>query len=355
MRSDQNRRSFIRTSTLAAAGIGLGINGFAENLGPVSTQWFAEGTRVGIIGLDTSHCIAFTKALNNSAASLEFGGFKVLAAYPYGSRKIQSSFDRIAGYTAEMKTLGVEITSSIADLLKKVDFILLETNDGRLHLEQALEVIKAGKPLFIDKPIAASLADAAAIFEAAKKANVGVFSSSSLRYTSGAQELAAGKLGKVLGAETYSPCHLESTHPDLFWYGIHGVESLFTVMGTGCKEVVRVSTPETDVVTGTWSDGRVGTFRGIRSGKSAYGGPPASALYGGTVFAEKGTAQIGEYAGYNPLLLRIIDFFKTGVVPVSAQETLEICAFMEAADASKKLGGIPVSLDSMFSKALLKR
>lgn len=355
MRSEQNRRSFIRTSALTAAGIGLGINGFAENLGPASRQLFAGGTRVGIIGLDTSHCIAFTKALNNPAAGIEFGGFKVLAAYPYGSRTIQSSFDRIAGFTVEMKTLGVEITGSIADLLKKVDFILLETNDGRLHLEQALEVIKAGKPLFIDKPIAASLADAAAIFAAAKKANVGVFSSSSLRYTSGAQELAAGKLGKVLGAETYSPCHLESTHPDLFWYGIHGVESLFTVMGTGCKEVVRVSTPETDVVTGTWSDGRVGTFRGIRSGKSAYGGPPASALYGGTVFAEKGTAQIGEYAGYNPLLVRIIDFFKTGVVPVSAQETLEICAFMEAADASKKLGGIPVSLDSMFSKALLKR
>jgi predicted dehydrogenase len=346
MRSEQNRRSFIKTSALAAAGIGLGINGFAENLGPASKQLFAEGTRVGIIGLDTSHSIAFTKALNNPAAGPEFGGFKVVAAYPYGSREIQSSSDRILGYTTEIKTLGVEITGSIADLLKKVDFILLETNDGRLHLEQALEVIKSGKRFFIDKPIAASLKDAAAIFAAAKKANVGVFSSSSLRYTIGAQELAAGKLGKVLGAETYSPCHLESTHPDLFWYGIHGVESLFTVMGTGCKEVVRVSTADTDVVTGTWSDGRIGTFRGTRSGKGGYGG---------TVFAEKGTAPIGDYGGYNPLLVRIIDFFKTGIVPVSSEETLEICAFMEAADASKKMGGIPVSLDSMFSKASLKR
>lgn len=163
MRSEQNRRSFIKTSALAAAGIGLGFNGFAENLGSASKQLFAQGTRVGIIGLDTSHCSAFTKALNNPTAGLEFGGFKVLAAYPYGSRTIQSSFDRIAGFTAEMKTLSVEITSSIADLLKKVDVILLETNDGRLHLEQAIEVIKAGKPLFIDKPIAASLADAAAI------------------------------------------------------------------------------------------------------------------------------------------------------------------------------------------------
>jgi len=346
MRSEQNRRSFIKTSALAAAGIGLGINGFAENLSLAPRQFLAEGTRVGIIGLDTSHSIAFTKALNNPEAGPEFGGFKVVAAYPYGSKDIQSSADRIPGYIVEMKNLGVEITGSIADLLNKVDYILLETNDGRLHLEQALEVIKSGKRFFIDKPIAASLKDAATIFTAAKKANVSVFSSSSLRYTTGAQELAAGKLGKVLGAETYSPCHLESTHPDLFWYGIHGVESLFTVMGTGCKEVVRVSTADTDVVTGTWSDGRVGTFRGTRSGKGGYGG---------TVFAEKGTAPIGDYGGYNPLLVRIIDFFKTGVVPVSSVETLEICAFMEAADASKKMGGIPVSLDSMFSKASIKR
>jgi predicted dehydrogenase len=331
---------------VAAAGIGLGVQGLAQNLYAKSEVGLAEGTRVGIIGLDTSHSIAFTKALNNPAAGPEFSGFKVVAAYPYGSKEIKSSFDRIAGYTLEMKNLGVEITQSIAELLPKVDFILLETNDGRMHLEQAMEVIKSGKRFFIDKPIAASLEGAAAIFTAAQKANVSVFSSSSLRYTSGAQSFAAGKLGKILGADTYSPCVLESTHPDLFWYGIHGVESLFTLMGTGCKEVVRVSTADTEIVTGTWRDGRIGTFRGTRSGKSGYGG---------TVFAEKGIAPIGDYEGYNPLLIRIIDFFKTGIVPVSASETLEICAFMEAADESKKRGGAPVSIDSIFKRALIER
>lgn len=346
MNSSQNRRNFLRTSFLATAGIGLGMQAFAEKLYPKSYLKPVEGLRVGIIGLDTSHSIAFTKALNNPAAGPEFNGFKVVAAYPYGSKTIKSSFDRIAGYTLEMKNLGVEISDSIADLLKKVDFILLETNDGRLHLEQALEVIKSGKRFFIDKPIAASLKDAAAIFAAAKKANVAVFSSSSLRYTSGAQQLAAGKLGKILGADTYSPCALESTHPDLFWYGIHGVESLYTVMGTGCKDVVRVSTSDTEIVTGTWHDGRIGTFRGTRSGKSAYGG---------TVFAEKGVAQIGDYEGYNPLLARITEFFKTGIIPVAESETLEICAFMEAADESKRLGGVPVSIDAMYKRASLIR
>lgn len=346
MKSHQERRKFIKTTALALAGFGIAQSSYSKNLGFLSTKGMRAGTRVGIIGLDTSHSVAFTQALNSSTAGAEFGGYKIVAAYPYGSKDIKSSVDRIPEYIENVKKLGVEITASIDDLLKKVDVVLLETNDGRLHLEQALQVIKAGKRFFIDKPIAASLADAGAIFAAAKKANVGVFSSSSLRYTIGAQELAGGKLGRVLGAETYSPCSLERTHPDLFWYGIHGVESLFTVMGTGCQQVVRVSTPDTDVVTGIWSDGRVGTFRGTRSGK--YG-------FGGTVFAENGTAPIGEYGGYNPLLVRIIEFFRTGVVPVRPEETLEICAFMEAADESKRNGGVPVSLDSMFSKASIKR
>src|SRR3954468_15814160 len=123
-------------------------------------------------------------------------------------------------------------------------------------------VIKAGKPMFIDKPVAASLNDVISIYAAAKQANVPIFSSSSLRYMQSVQDVVKGKVGAVLGADTFSPATLEKTHPDLFWYGIHGVEILFTIMGTGCKQVVRIHTNDTDVVVGTWKDGRVGTFRG---------------------------------------------------------------------------------------------
>jgi predicted dehydrogenase len=234
--------------------------------------------------------------------------------------------------------MGVEIVSSIADLLKKVDVVLLETNDGRLHLEQALQVFKAGKPMFIDKPIAASLADASAIFAASKQYKIPVFSSSSLRYMTGISDIEQGKIGKVLGAETFSPAKLEKTHPDLFWYGIHGVEMLFAIMGTGCKTVSRIHTNDTDVVVGIWNDGRVGSFRGTRSGKNDYGA---------RVFGEKGNLTLGEFAGYNPLLEQIIKFFQTGVSPVKPEETLEIAAFIEAADESKVKGGIPVSMKNI--------
>jgi len=210
-----------------------------------------------------------------------------------------------------------------------------------------LQVMKAGKTLWIDKPVAGTLVDAIAIYDAARHYKVPVFSASSLRYATNVQETASGiSAGKVLGADTYSPCPLESTHPDFFWYGIHGVEILLTVMGTGCKQVSRVHTEDTDVVTGVWSDGRIGTFRGNRKGPNEYGG---------TAIGEKALAKLGPYSGYEPLLKEIIKFFNTGVAPVSPEETLEIYAFMEAADESKRKGGVVVTLDAVMKKAIAKK
>jgi predicted dehydrogenase len=343
METNYNRRNFIRNAAIAGIGItvanSIPLKSFGRSI-------FADNKRIGIIGLDTSHSVAFTKSLNGPNPAADLLGYKIVAAYPQGSKDIQSSVERIAGYTEDVKKLGVEIVGSIKELLTKVDVVLLETNDGRVHLEQAMQVIKAGKPLFIDKPIAASLADAAAIVAAAKKYKVPMFSSSSLRFTAGAQAVVGGSVGKVMGADAYSPEKFEPSHPDLFWYGIHGVETLYTLMGTGCKTVTRFNTPGADVVVGTWEGERIGTFRGLHDGKQAYGG---------TVFGDKGVTTLGAFSGYDPLLVKVIEFFKTGVSPVNENETLEICAFMEAADESKKNNGAPVSIDAMYARAKLKR
>jgi len=213
MKNQIKRRDFIKTASAGVAGYGLMSNTFI----PGVQKKVPEGLRIGIIGLDTSHATAFTKALNDPAAGPEFGGFKITAAYPKGSSEIKSSYERIPGYTEEVKKSGVEITGSINELLSKCDKILLETNDGRLHLEQALEVMKAGRLMFIDKPIAASLTDAIAIFNSAAHYKLPVFSSSSLRYGTGTAEIRGGSIGRVMGADTYSPATLERPHPDLFW------------------------------------------------------------------------------------------------------------------------------------------
>lgn len=322
----------------ALAGVGLSL---APQVGTFASFRPRNEKRVGIIGLDTSHSLAFTKAFNARDAAADLGGYKVVAAYPHGSKDIPSSVERIPGYTEEIQLLGVEIVDSIAALLNKVDVVLLETNDGRLHLEQALEVFKSGNTVFIDKPISASLVDAIAIFEAAKKYQVPVFSSSSLRYMANAVAVRNGEIGKVLGAEAFSPAKLEPTHPDLFWYGIHGVETLYTLMGTGCETVQRTHTEGADLVVGTWEGGRIGTFRGTRTGKSGYGG---------RAFGEEGIMDLGSYGGYRPLLVEIARFFDTGKSPVSAEETIEIFAFMHAADESKKINGHAVSVQAVLDK-----
>jgi predicted dehydrogenase len=300
--------------------------------------------RAGIIGLDTSHVVAFTQVLNNSKNKGVLAEVRVVAAYPGGSMDIPDSRDRVAGFTETLRDkFKVEIVDSIDAILKKVDVVLLESVDGRPHLEQVKPVIKAGKPVFIDKPVAGSLADAIQIYDLARRSKVPCFSSSSLRFSPGIMKMRNDpNVGDVLGCAAFGPCSLESHHPDLFWYGIHGVEALYTIMGTGCKSVTRVHTKDTDFVTGTWKGGRVGTFRGIRKGKTDYGA---------LVFGSKAIAPSGGYGGYEPLVVEICKFFKTGKPPVSAKETLELFAFMEAADESKRQNGAPVTLESVMVKA----
>ena len=297
--------------------------------------------RIGMIGLDTSHVTAFTKLINNPAKD---SGCKVVAGYPGGSPDIPSSANRVDKFTEELRDkYGVQIVDSIEELCRKVDGVLLESVDGRPHLKQARPVIAAKKPLFIDKPMAGNLADVLEIFRLAEENNVPCWSSSSLRYSPGIVEMKkTDSAGDILGCDAFSPCSLEEHHPDLYWYGVHGVEILFAVMGTGCKSVRRVQTPDYEFVVGLWEGGRIGTYRGLRKGRHDYGA---------TVFGSKSIIQAGKYGGYEPLVDEIIKFFKTGNVPVPAEETIEIFAFMSAADESKAKGGAAVSIAETIEKA----
>ncbi len=296
--------------------------------------------RLGMIGLDTSHVIAFTKAINGDPDN----GCHVVAGYAGGSPDVESSASRVEGYTTQLRdTYGMKIVDSIETLCTMVDGILLESVDGRPHLAQVRPVIAAGKPVFIDKPMAGDLADVLEIFRLADEAKVPCWSSSSLRYSPGIISMRhSDELGEVMGCAAFGPCALEAHHPDLYWYGVHGVEILFTIMGPGCQSVRRVQTEGTEHVVGCWDGGRIGTFRGLRSGKKDYGA---------MVFGSRKVMPSGRYEGYQPLVDEIVTFFRTGVVPVTSAETIEIFAFMSAADRSKAAGGAEVSLASVIQEA----
>jgi predicted dehydrogenase len=304
----------------------------------------AADLRVGIIGLDTSHVVAFTRALNDEANKDHVPGARVVAAFKSFSPDIPSSADRVEGFTKELgDRFGVELVASVEELCARVDVVMLENVDGRKHLELARPVIRAGKRLFIDKPLAASLADVLEIYRLADEAKVPVFTSSAYRYYDSMVELKQASIGDVRSAISYGPAHLEKTHPDFFWYGVHPAEALFTVMGTGCESVMRTSTPENDVVVGRWTGDRVGTLQGLR-GKST---PHKVIVFGSKSVAEQKTGA----DSYAPLLRQVVTFFQTGVSPVPKEETIELFAFMAAADESQRLGGRPVRLDEVLAKA----
>jgi predicted dehydrogenase len=303
----------------------------------------APPLRAGIIGCDTSHCIAFTELINAPDATGHRLHVQVVAAFPGGSDDIPASRDRVAGYVEKLRGMGVEIVDSIDTLVDKVDVVLLESVDGRVHLEQVKPVLAAGKRVFIDKPLAGSLADAVEIARLAEVHDVPWYSSSALRFSGPAVKLAGdASIGDVLGCDVFSPCSTEPHHPDLFWYGVHGVEMLYSLMGTGCETVSRVDAPDADIVAARWRDGRLATFRGLRSGAQDYGA---------TVFGSKAIATARGFDGYAPHVEEVCKFFVTGKAPVEPAVTLEMFAFMEAADESKRRGGMPVRLEEVLRAA----
>jgi hypothetical protein len=298
--------------------------------------------RIGMIGLDTSHCVAFTKIINDPKNNFNM---KVLYAFKGGSPTVPLSANRVDKFA---KTLtdeyGVQLVGSIEELCQKVDGVLLESVDGRQHFEQLKPILAAKKPVFVDKPLAGNLADVLEIFRLAKENNVPLWTTSTMRF--GPNTLAAKNnpnVGNINGCDIYAECPIENYIGDLYYYGIHGTEALISLMGPDLKTVVRVHTPDTDLVIGTWKDGRIGTFRGMRKEKIGYGG---------TAFGEKSIVPCGEDSDYVPLCAEIVKFFQTGVAPVDPQQTIAVFAFMTAADKSKMLGGVPIDVDAVIKEAM---
>ncbi len=306
----------------------------------------ADNLRIGIIGLDSSHSEQFTLRLNDPANPNHIPGARVVAAFAGGSPDLPESATRVAGFTAILRDkYGVKIMASIPEVCTAVDAVMILSVDGRPHLDQAKDVIASGKPFFLDKPVAASLKDAVEIFKLAEGAKVPFFSSSATRWWPGVVEVATSDKLPARSTLVYGPAPELPFHPDLFFYGIHSVEALFTVMGSGCQSVERTSVPDTSVVTGIWERGRLGTVHALHTL------PMGSTDYKLIRFGQEAITEQKNQGDYTPLLREIVKFFQTKQAPVTAKQTLEIYAFMEAAQESKKQSGKLILLRDVLSKA----
>lgn len=338
------RRKFIKN--MAMAGVGAGLIQSSLYPGDHTRNLPEKDLVLGVVGL-SPHSAAFSTLVNDPEKGHDLSGCRIAKLYhPPGNPDVEFTPDQLANYKRDVEKAGVIIVSSMEEMLEGVDGVLIETNDGRPHMNEVLPAIKAGKPVFVDKPVAENLEGVVAIYNMAEKHRVPIFSSSSLRYGTIPKEINQSRKPEVLGATTFSPASLEPSHTDLYWYGIHGVEMLYTVMGTGCLEVQQISHSEDgDVVSGIWDNGRVGTFRGIRQGQRGFGG---------RVFLQDAILDLGGFEGYRPLVVQIVEFFKTGHPPVSNRETLEIYAFMTAAFLSKQNGGQKVDISSLLKEFHIK-
>jgi predicted dehydrogenase len=323
--------------------------------------------RVGILGIDNYQCVEYTKHFNDPKAEGDFVGLRVTAAWPVTS----DSYPDSAGLTEKWKEQLLalyqkpanpadavpppEIVGSLDELLKRCDAVMIMSLDGRKHLEQATAVLRAGKRLFIGRPLASSVDDAVAIMKVAAETKTPCWSSSQHRYSPGFFGMRNHpEVGKVLGCDVYGGWDVKAAEADHFIRPLHSIETLYAIMGPGVVNVSCHSTPTAESITATWSDGRVGTYRGIKEG---------AVKYSATVFGDKGVSTAGiyghgvpvqgivptsdKYMGYEGVAHEMAKFFKGGPPPVTAAETLEIFALLQAAEESKAKDGAPVKLKDL--------
>ena len=297
-----------------------------------SCAWPASpaSLRLGIIGTDSTHAVEFTHILNDADAPDHVAGARIVAAYRGGNPAFPLSRDRIGAITAKLiERWHIPFVPRIHDLCSKVDGLLLLSVDPENREAEFEAAAGCHKPIFVDKPLAPTLQAAQRLAHFAVTHHVAWFSSSAMRFV-----LPQPSIQNVCGADVWGPGALGTNYPlDLSWYGIHSIEMLYAIMGPGVRSVARIHSVNADVITAVWRDGRVGVVHLIRPGFE----------FGVAVFHDGGHSQVLENIPirYAPLLQAVVAFMRGGAAPVSPQETLEIFAFMEAAQRSMRHNGIP--------------
>lgn len=288
--------------------------------------------RIGMIGLDNSRVLSFARMLNEDGAPDHIPGARLVAAWPgEPSADFPMSADRHERYRRELRDrYGVPMLGSIEEVAAQCDAWMLEAVDGRVHEALFERMAAYGKPVFVDKPLALDAAAAGRMLRLAEQAGTPLMSCSALRCAEALTEaLAADAPGDVCGADFFGPLDLEATQPGYFWYGIHTADMLFRAMGRGCAEVRAVRTPAHDLVVGRWTDGRIGTIRGFRTGNDAFGG---------AITLRSGCRLIDVQSGGKPYLASLMEeiaaFFRSRRPTVDPLETWEVIRFLEAANAS---------------------
>jgi predicted dehydrogenase len=287
---------------------------------------------VGLVGLDMSHAVEFTRRLNDADNVEHVPGARVVAGWPGGSKDFPLSWSRVGKFTAEVRDrFGVEIVDTPEAVAERVDVILVTAADGRMHRVLFDRLLKFKRPMFIEKPLTLCSHEAREMFRIAADAGVPLMSCSTARFGEPLRQAIEQDLGKIIGCDVFGPMPEEPTQPGLFWYGVHSIEVLNVVMGRGCREVRAYRNDDCDLVTAVWADGRVATFRGMRKGEWKFGM---------TLHRERGVqfVDLVHNSWFKQTIELLLANLPQGKSPIEAADTLEIIRIIEAANASRASG-----------------
>lgn len=273
--------------------------------------------RIGVLGLDTSHSVAFTDHLEK-----HYPEFRLVTAWPGGSEGIPVSRDRLRGFVRQMLDRGVSILDSPESVAEQSDTLLILNLDGASHRELFERVARPGLRIFIDKPMADRVADAEAIFRLADEIGAPLFSASALRFVSPLKTLLADVEG-ALQLRLSAPLDEKEGVPRYHFYGIHATELMVEALGEDWTTVEPRDAGGLKF--------RVGWSAGHRVDLSFRNDAVPFALTVRSRRQERNCADLlaVDQPIYAPLLQRIIHFIKTGQSPVTPESTLSALRLLE--------------------------
>ena len=284
--------------------------------------------RIGIVGLDTSHSIEFTRRIQapDCPEDQRVAGMKV-----HTCLRFETPFQDAAGLderTRQMEQWGVKVTEDLEECVSDVDALLVEINDPAYHLEYFRKVLPLGKPFFLDKPLADTMAAATSVLDEGEAAGARFFSASSLRFVPQLSQACEAVASPTM-ASVYGPLGKAPAGSSVVWYGVHAFEMLERALGRGAK-AVHTHPDGLGVVVTVDYEGKRGVVE-LTEGAWIYGGVLRTPSEAAPFVVDM------DYA-YRDLLRKIHLFFTTGTMPVGLEDTAEIMSLLDAAEASLQSG-----------------
>jgi len=278
--------------------------------------------RLGLVGVNTSHADAFSRIFNGDESNdPQIGNARI--TYLWGN-------DLARNEELQTRHRIETLVTDPNDMIGNIDGVLIidDTGGGATHADLARPFIEKGVPTFIDKPMTVNYEDAVSLFELAAQHNTLLTSSSALRFPvefDAAKQAELEAIGKISSIVSVGP-------GEWFYYGIHAVELLGTVAGTGATSVLRIPYDKKDIAIIEYGDDQIAVVETLRD---------AVYTFHLTIFGEKGWVSIEakDMRGfYRKQMESIVTMIETGVAPVSAEQTLEVHAILHAGTKSGETG-----------------